>query len=567
MTVTVNPTVITCPANQTVSTASNACNAVVNGIAPVSFTSGTCNGTAPTITYTLSGATTGSGNNDASGTSFNKGTTTVTYTLTDGNGNVATCSFTVTVVDDVDPVISCPAPITTNNDAGACGAVVTYATPVGTDNCPGQTTTQTAGLASGALFPVGTTTNTFEVMDAVGNIATCSFTVTVNDVENPVITCPTPAASYNTDAGVCTSSQSFTATATDNCPGTTIAYTVDGSPITFPYAFPKGSTVVTATATDASNNTASCTFTVVVVDNQDPVITCPSPGGPVARQFSSVLIIAPPTSYNTDPGVCTSTQSFTATATDNCPGTTIAYTVGGSPITFPYAFPKGSTTVTATATDASGRTASCNFIVNVVDNENPAITCPANITANTAPGTCSAVVTYTAPVGTDNCPGSTTTQIAGLASGSTFPKGTTTNTFRVTDATGNTNVCSFTVTVNDNQAPAITCPANITTNTAPGTCGAVVTYTAPVGTDNCPGATTTQTAGLPSGSTFPKGTTTNTFTVTDATGNTNVCSFTVTVNDNQAPAITCPANITTNTTTGTCGAVVTYTAPVGTDNC
>jgi hypothetical protein len=44
------------------------------------------------------------------------------------------------------------------------------------------TITQTKGLASGATFPVGTTTNTFELNDGAGNITTCSFTVTVIDV-------------------------------------------------------------------------------------------------------------------------------------------------------------------------------------------------------------------------------------------------------------------------------------------------------------------------------------------------------------------------------------------------
>src|SRR5512145_1686897 len=122
---------------------------------------------------------------------------------------------------------------------------------------------------------------------------------------------------------------------------------------------------------------------------------------------------------------------------------------------------------------------------------------------------------YVAPGGTNNCPGATTTQIAGLASGSTFPVGVTTNTFQVTDAAGNTATCSFTVTVNDTQLPTITCPANITVPNAAGTCSAVVNYVAPVGTDNCPGATTTQIAGLASGSTFPVGVTTNTFQVTD----------------------------------------------------
>ncbi|MBK9453128.1 MAG: HYR domain-containing protein, partial [Bacteroidetes bacterium] len=107
-----------------------------------------------------------------------------------------------------------------------------------------------------------------------------------------------------------------------------------------------------------------------------------------------------------------------------------------------------------------------------------------------------------------------------MASGATFSSGTTTNTFTVTDASGTTTTCSFTVTVVDNQAPAITCPANISVNATSGQCTAIVTYTAPVGTDNCPGATTTQTAGLASGATFPVGVTTNTFRVTDASGTT-----------------------------------------------
>jgi hypothetical protein len=97
------------------------------------------------------------------------GVTTNTFEVTDAAGNTATCSFTVTVNDTEDPAITCPADITTSNDTGDCSAVVTYTTPVGTDNCTGATTTQTAGLPSGSAFPVGVTTNTFEVTDAAGN--------------------------------------------------------------------------------------------------------------------------------------------------------------------------------------------------------------------------------------------------------------------------------------------------------------------------------------------------------------------------------------------------------------
>ncbi|MBK9453152.1 MAG: HYR domain-containing protein [Bacteroidetes bacterium] len=523
---------ITCPANISVNATSGQCTAVVTYTAPV----GTDNCPGATTTQTAG---------FAGGATFPSGTTTNTFTVTDASGNTTTCSFTVTVVDNQAPVITCPANISVNATSGQCNAVVTYTAPVGTDNCPGATTTQTAGLASGATFPVGVTTNTFRVTDASGTTTTCSFTVTVVDNQAPAITCPANI-SVNATSGQCNAVVTYTApVGTDNCPGATTTQTAG---LASGATFPVGVTTNTFRVTDASGTSTTCSFTVMVVDNQAPAITCPAN-----------------ISVNATSGQCTAVVTYTApVGTDNCPGATTTQTAG---LASGATFPSGITTNTFTVTDASGNTTTCSFTVTVVDNQAPAITCPANISVNATSGQCNAVVTYTAPVGTDNCPGATTTQTAGLASGATFPVIVTTNTFRVTDASGTTSTCSFTVTVVDNQAPAITCPANISVNTTSGQCTALVTYTAPVGTDNCPGATTTQTAGLASGATFPVGVTTNTFTVTDASGNTTTCSFTVTVVDNQAPAIICPANITVNNDPGLCSAVVTYSTPSGTDNC
>ncbi|MDO6792572.1 gliding motility-associated C-terminal domain-containing protein, partial [Tamlana sp. 1_MG-2023] len=64
-------------------------------------------------------------------------------------------------------------------DSGLSTAVVTFTSPVGTDNCAVDTTTQIAGLPSGSAFPIGSTTVTFEVRDISGNTATCSFNITV----------------------------------------------------------------------------------------------------------------------------------------------------------------------------------------------------------------------------------------------------------------------------------------------------------------------------------------------------------------------------------------------------
>src|SRR5678809_1038480 len=123
--------------------------------------------------------------------------------------------------------------------------------------------------------------------------------------------------------------------------------------------------------------------------------------------------------------------------------------------------------------------------------------CPTSVTIPNSPGVCGATYTYSI-TGSDNC----TYNIAmtnGIASGQVFPIGTTTNTFMVTDASGNTSTCSFNVTVNDTQAPYLasgsTCPSSFTA------CNPV-SWIAPVYTDNCPGVQVTSTH--TPGSIFPE---------------------------------------------------------------
>src|SRR6185436_1425979 len=128
-----------------------------------------------------------------------------------------------------------------------------------------------------------------------------------------------------------------------------------------------------------------------------------------------------------------------------------------------------------------------------------------------------------------------------------YPLGTNTVRWTVTDSSGNTNSCTQRVIVRDTQAPTITCPGNLAFTTDPGRCSrSNVTYTVTF-SDLCSGVTLAQTAGLASGATFSKGVTTNRFVATDAAGNPNTCSFTVTVTDNEAPTIICPANFSTTT--------------------
>jgi len=116
--------------------------------------------------------------------------------------------------------------------------------------------------------------------------------------------------------------------------------------------FPVGTTTVTCTGTGDT-----CTFTITVVDTQPPSITCPS----------NVTVVGTPG----QPGAVVNYPA--PTASDNCPGVTVLCSpASGS------TFPVGTTTVTCTATDAAGNTATCSFTVTVFDiclqdDTNPAI--------------------------------------------------------------------------------------------------------------------------------------------------------------------------------------------------
>ena len=109
-----------------------------------------------------------------------------------------------------------------------------------------------------------------------------------------------------------------------------------------------------------------------------------------------------------------------------------------------------------------------------------------------------------------------------------LPIGTHPVTLVVQDEWSNSDSKTVLITVQDTQPPTISCPADIVVEP---TCssGAVVTYATPVGAETCTEAITTRTAGLASGSIFPIGATTVTYTATDAANNTASCSFAVKV--------------------------------------
>jgi hypothetical protein len=107
------------------------------------------------------------------------------------------------LITSATPIVvpDCPESIVVDNDPGACGAVVNYPAPT----AEGATVTQidNSGFTSGDEFPVGTTVQQYEFDYGAGFLDTCTFNVTVNDVEPPVFTCPEDIVAFNDPGETC----------------------------------------------------------------------------------------------------------------------------------------------------------------------------------------------------------------------------------------------------------------------------------------------------------------------------------------------------------------------------
>lgn len=171
------------------------------------------------------------------------------------------------LVDTQAPVIACPAPIKVVNKPGSCGNFVNF-TPTVTDNCPNATSSCTP--ASGNFFPVGVTDVTCTAHDNVGLSSTCSFKITVLDLEPPSIVCP-PNKTISCEESLDPSNLGNPVTS-DNCAIGIISHAdarIDGN-------CPGNFTINrTWSAADVSGNLNSCLQVIKAEDKKPPVVTCP----------------------------------------------------------------------------------------------------------------------------------------------------------------------------------------------------------------------------------------------------------------------------------------------------
>ncbi|MFC4721571.1 HYR domain-containing protein, partial [Geojedonia litorea] len=333
---------------------------------------------------------------------------TVTLTVEDTVGQTDSCTATVTVEDSVNPTITCPGNQTGNVDA-SCNFTIPDYTGLATasDNCGTATVTQSP--IAGTVVTTGTTNITLTVTDGNSNSVNCNFDLVVSDNIAPTLAgCPSNITlNTNDDGGAnCEVTVNYTPpTFNDNCDGTGTAtlvsgpasgtsLNVSGSPYTVVYSY-----------TDAAGNSVAtnCSFTITVVDNTNPTITCP--GNQTGNVDASCNFTIPD-------------YTGLATASDNCGTATVTQSpIAGTVVT------TGTTNITLTVTDGNSNSVNCNFDLVVSDNINPVISgCPSNILQGTDASGCNAVVNWTAPTAADNC--GVTSFTSSHNSGATFPIGT-----------------------------------------------------------------------------------------------------------------------------------------------
>lgn len=442
--------------------------------------------------------------------------TIVTIEGEDEAGNIGTCTFTVTPIDVTDPTVTCPSDMTVATGTNCQYTLADLSTSLTiSDNCTALfniNITQTP--LSGTNLNVGPHVINMLVEDEAGNSSTCSFNLTVEDQAAPTISCPgnvNLTVDNNCEATI--GDYAGSVTVSDNCTATS-SITVSQSPVASTII--DQNTQIILTATDAEGNTANCNFFAIVIDDVDPVLTCPTDLD-VAINSSCQYSVPDLTS--------------SITGTDNCSVFSNMTITQNPPV---GAIEGGLTAVSITLTDEQGNQGSCVTLLIPIDTEAPTVTCPSPATVNNGTNCDYVLPNYGAStLVLDNCSDYTITQNPPF--GSTVQTGSTLIEIEVNDVAGNMVSCSFTLNVFESSTPTISCPSMIST------CNPVVNYADPIVNDNCQAfLSQIDATGLSSGSTFPVGSTILEYQVEDPSGNSQTCSFIVQVLDYPADATIIP---------------------------
>ncbi|MDT0644872.1 tandem-95 repeat protein [Zunongwangia sp. F363] len=458
----------------------------------------------------------------APGDVFPVGKTTVTYTATDVNGNTATCSFIVNVIENADPeppvFTNCPNyDITISTATGQCDVAAPFPMPEATDNSGNVSVELTSDLGFEDRFPTGEHRVSYLATDEAGNTAECSFSVTVTEDVAPQITCPDPkTANFNAEEGFEVPDYRDEIAVSDNCTSE------ENLPITQSPAAGEviyASQPVTFSVIDASGNTNGCSFQLTLEE----------------REEEELEIICPADQdFNPDENCQYVLQDFTGLATVNLAGAIISQSPEPGTV-----ISGDSETITLTAS-LGEETVSCTFTLNRRDTGVPYVICPGNQTVDSNSEEGFTIPNYISQSEvSDNCAIASVEQ---LPEPGVLIQQDTEITITATDAAGNSYTCRFWVFIEEEgEGLDINCPGTQTENFNENCEFELPDYTGSL-QQQFPQATFTQS---PAAGTVISAGTTITISGT-RNGENDSCSFQLNLSDTSKPRITCPGPKTAN---------------------
>ncbi|MGN7761944.1 HYR domain-containing protein [Paenibacillus sp. 22594] len=436
------------------------------------------------------------------------GTTTVTWTAKDKNGNEIRGVQKITVVDTTQPVLKFKGSLHLTKEATALATPVELEVPEVLELFPVVLTTDAPGFGSQdpitsgesitAKFPLGTTKVTWTAKDANGNAMIGIVTVTITDTVKPVLKLPADitleatAVRTPVEIGLATATDIYDVTVNSNAPAD----------------YPLGTTEVTWTAKDANGNVTTGIQKITVVDTTKPDLILP-----VDKTVEATALKTP-----IDIGQAKGTDIYKVTVISDAPAD--------------YAL--GVTEVKWTATDENGNVTMGVQKITVVDTTKPVLNLPADKTVE--------ATALKTPVEIGQATGTDIYKVNVISDAPLdYALGTTEVKWTATDENGNVTTGVQKITVVDTTKPVLKLPADKTVE--------ATALKTPVEIGQATGTDIYKVSVISDAPTdYALGTTEVKWTATDENGNVTTGVQKITVIDTTKPALKLPADKTVEAT-------------------
>ncbi|MBX2876324.1 MAG: hypothetical protein KTR30_29660, partial [Saprospiraceae bacterium] len=373
--------------------------------------------------------------------------------LEDNAGLLDYCDVVLTILDNTPPAAKCQDISIELDHNGQANITPDMIDKNSSDNCGIATIDLDLKEFSCSNVGISNTVN-LTVTDIYNNSSSCTASVSVEDHIAPEIDCVDISVALQNDGTVGVGAELIADQVSDNC-----SFTIFDTPFKASCS-DVGIVPFTFSAIDASGNESSCTINVNIEDNTVPIARCQN----VTIQLDA-----------------NGTGSSSATVVDNGSNDSCGIeSLSLSKTDFTCA-DLGEQQEILTVIDIHGNTSACNVIITVLDEIQPTLTCPQDMSINTDEGECGANVTLPKAAPADNCAiAELKSRYRALDESGTlndnwsawesdhsgfFELGSYQIEWRARDAAGNEEYCSFKLEIVDQEAPEVICVnATITFN-------------------------------------------------------------------------------------------------------